>query len=102
MVSKGSAGMARWRRDGKELVYLSNDGGVMSVALSANPAFQPGRPELLFRLPPAFSFTSPTGTPGTIADATSDNQRFLVAMPVVSDTRNELTVVVNWPAALKR
>ena len=31
MVSKGSLGMARWRSDSKELVFLSADGAIMSV-----------------------------------------------------------------------
>jgi Tol biopolymer transport system component/predicted Ser/Thr protein kinase len=100
IVSKGSAGMARWRSDGKELLYLSNQGDVMAVPVSSDPVFQPGPPELLFRVPVAAFAASPN--PGGIMDATTDNQKLLVEVPVAENARGEFTVVVNWPTALKR
>jgi hypothetical protein len=52
MVSKnGSAGMARWRNDGKELIYLSTDGSVMSVDVTADSAFHASLPKVLFQMP---------------------------------------------------
>jgi hypothetical protein len=101
MVSKnGSAGMARWRNDGKELVYLSTDGAVMSVDVTADTAFHASLPKLLFQFPR--TVLSMTNTPGAISDATRDLQRFLITVPAQVNVRPEFTVVLNWQAALKR
>jgi len=101
MVSKnGSAGMARWRNDGKELVYLGTDGSVMSVDVTADTAFHASLPKLLFQFPR--SVLAMTNTPGAISDATRDLQRFLITVPAQVNVRPEFTVVLNWQVALKR
>jgi Tol biopolymer transport system component len=101
MVSKnGSAGMARWRSDGKELVYLSTDGAVMSVDVTADTAFHASLPKLLFQFPR--SVLSMTNTPGAISDATRDLQRFLITVPAQVNVRPEFNVVLNWQTSLKR
>ena len=100
MVSKnGSAGMARWRNDGKELVYLSSDGAVMSVDVTADSAFHASLPKMLFQFPR--SVLAMTNTPGAISDATRDLQRFLITVPAQVNVRPEFTMVLNWQAALK-
>ena len=99
LVSKGSAGMARWRRDGRELLYISNQGEVMAVPVSSNPVFKPGPPEVLFRVP-ATVFGA-TVNPGGIIDATGDNQRFLMEVPVIENPHAKFAVVVNWQAVLR-
>jgi hypothetical protein len=69
MVSKnGGAGMARWRNDGKELVYLSTEGAVMSVDVTSDTAFHASLPKMLFQFPR--SVLAMTNTPGAISDAT--------------------------------
>ena len=100
MVSKGALGMPRWRADGKELTYISSDGRMMSVDVTLNPVFQSSTPRQLFQLPRAFLGLSQT--PGTLADSTRDLKRFLIAMPVQEAGRQELTVVLNWSANMKR
>jgi Tol biopolymer transport system component len=101
MVSKGSLGMARWRSDSKELVFISADGAIMSVDVTAGLAFQASQPKLLFQLPSSVLALG-GATPGARMDATRDLQRFLVTVPAQSNTRPEFTVVLNWQAALKR
>ncbi|HET9361511.1 MAG TPA: hypothetical protein VFO58_17285, partial [Vicinamibacterales bacterium] len=49
--SNGTLGMARWRADGRELIFLGTDGGVMSLDIAEGPVFQASAPRLLFRLP---------------------------------------------------
>ncbi len=49
LLSNGTLGMVHWRRDGRELVYMSLDGAVISVSIGTGPAFQAGTPQLLFR-----------------------------------------------------
>jgi Tol biopolymer transport system component len=101
MVSKnGCAGMARWRNDGKELVYLGTDGSVMSVEVTADSAFHASLPKLLFQFPR--SVLAMTNTPGAISDATRDLQRFLITVPAQVNVRPEFTMVLNWQTALKQ
>jgi Tol biopolymer transport system component len=82
----------RWRADGKELFFLSPDGGMMSVAIPAGGPRQAARSTLLFS----------TGLAGSAAfdqfAPAPDGQRFLVRRPVgaqASDTA-PVTVIVNW------
>jgi hypothetical protein len=49
MVSRGGGGVQpRWRRDGKELFYISPDWTMMAVPVSTTPVFQAGVPQALF------------------------------------------------------
>ena len=100
MISNGSEGMARWRRDGKELYYITADGSIMGSEVTTNPVFSVGVPRLLFKLPQSFS-QDRTSTPGARVD-TPDGQRFLVLMPTAENTASEIDVVLNWPAGLRR
>jgi Tol biopolymer transport system component len=101
MISRnGGAGMVHWRRDGKELYYLASDERVMAVEVSASPVFHAGLPTPLFTVPPEFLRVS--FTPGAFADVTPDGKRFLFAMPVEQDTREEFTVILNWRPEFKK
>jgi Tol biopolymer transport system component/predicted Ser/Thr protein kinase len=101
MVSKGSLGMARWRSDGKELVFIGADGAMMSVDVTSGVAFQASQPKQLFQLP-SNVLAIGGSTPGARMDATRDLQRFLVTIPAQNNSRQEFTVVLNWQSALKR
>src|SRR5436190_20437086 len=48
-VSKGGGVMPRWRRDGKELFYISPDSQMMAVDVTIGPEFMSGNPHPLFR-----------------------------------------------------
>ena len=100
MVSNGTLGMARWRADGKELLFLSADGAVMAVDVGAGPAFQASAPVLLFKLP--LEFVSLSMNPGLLADVTRDHKRFLVSMPPRQGGQAGFTAVLNWQNALRR
>jgi hypothetical protein len=54
----------KWRRDGRELYYLSLDGKLMSVSISS-PAFTAGRPVELFQTPPTVNAAQPHETIAT-------------------------------------
>jgi eukaryotic-like serine/threonine-protein kinase len=81
-----------WRRDGRELFYLSADQKVVSVALRSDAGrFEAEAPRVLFSAPLA----SPPGinaTPGRYAVST-DGQRFLINSAAEAET--SITVVVN-------
>jgi Tol biopolymer transport system component len=95
LVSRGgSAGMARWRSDSRELIFMGGDGSVVSVDVTGTPVFKAGAPQPLFQLPRLF--TAQLATPGALADATRDLQRLIVAVPSEAGRRQSLSVVLNW------
>ena len=96
----GGIGMVHWRKDGKELYYLGTDGNVMAVEVSTTPTFHAGNPRALFEVPQAFLRVS--ATPGNLAAVAPDGQRFLFAMPVQQNDREEFSAILNWPEKLKR
>jgi Tol biopolymer transport system component len=99
MVSRGSRGMARWRGDSKELLFLNTEGEVVAVDVAQGPAFQASSPKQLFQMPLELLSNA---NPGTLADATRDAQRFLLVMPVQENAQRELAVVLNWQNTLKK
>jgi Tol biopolymer transport system component len=70
---KGGANWLSWRQDGKEIYFVTRDGQVMAVDVTAGPKAQAGTPRNLFR----------TSDPlAGVGDVSPDGQRFVVAMPV--------------------
>jgi Tol biopolymer transport system component len=92
MVSKDGGYNPLWRRDGKELFYLSLVGTAMAVDVNTSGVFQAGVPKVLFKLPP--------GVPSW--DVSADGRRFLTVVPTASGAQSKFTVVLNWQAALKK
>ena len=99
MVSRGTRGMARWREDSKELMFVSGDGEIVVVDVAAGSAFQSSAPKKLFQMPLELLSNQ---NPGTMADATRDAQRLLFVMPVPDSAQRELAVVLNWQAGLRK
>jgi len=92
VVSKGGGVMPRWRRDGKELFYISPDWKMMAVDVSTIPTFQSGTPHALFdtQMVDTGIRTGPMSW-----DISSDGKRFLI----ISDNSQEtssLNVILNW------
>ncbi|HEV2386423.1 MAG TPA: protein kinase [Candidatus Acidoferrales bacterium] len=87
----------RWRRDGKELFYLALDNEIMSVEIAEQGAsFAAGKVQPLFRANP---------TPGHLDwmyDVSADGKKFVVASQGGAQVAAPLTLVVNWPALLKK
>ena len=92
LVSRGGGAQPRWRRDGKELFYISADSQMMSVEVSTRPTFQSGTPHPLFQ-----SDIVDTGIrTGPISwDLAPDGKRFLIITPDSSET-STVTVALNW------
>jgi hypothetical protein len=92
-ISTGGGQYPQWGAGGLELFYVSPDFKLMTVSLKLGAdSVQPSPPRELFPLPA-------TEIGGSPYDATPDGQRFLVsAIP----PRTSLTVIVNWPAMLKK
>jgi Tol biopolymer transport system component len=101
LVSKGGGNQPQWRRDGKELFYISADSKMMAVDVTTTPAFQNGNPKALFGAP---IFGTGTG-PATRYDVTPDNRKFLIntrGTEAAAAPAGSMTVVVNWQMGLRR
>ena len=96
-ISRDGGARPRWRRDGKELFYVSPAGTLMAVPLAAGHAFQPGTPTPLFE-----TKFSPNNINAYPYDVSPDGQRFLVITPREELGASPLTVVLNWDAGLKK
>ena len=86
----------KWRRDGRELYYLSLDGKMMSVSIEG-PPFNAGRPVELFQTPLAVNRAQPTRD--RRYDVAPDG-RFLMVVPSAAGPATPYSVVVNWTAAM--
>jgi Tol biopolymer transport system component len=97
-ISTNGGVQPRWRRDGRELLYFTPDGKLMSVDVTLTPSFKPGPPRQLFQAPILFGGTYSIQSRW---DVTSDGQRFLViASP--NETSSPVSVVLNWQSLLKK
>jgi eukaryotic-like serine/threonine-protein kinase len=91
----------RWRRDGRELFYLAGDTLMAaSVAADANH-FSVGRVERLFDARPVHPANN-ANLPFTVYDVSADGQRFLINTVDDSAGVAPLTLIVNWPALLRK
>ena len=98
-VSTSGGAQPQWRRDGKELFYLTPDRKLMAVEVNGTgPTFVPGVPKPLFDAHVSSVFP---GNANYYA-VTGDGQRFLVNTLVGESAPVPFTVVMNWTAGLKR
>jgi eukaryotic-like serine/threonine-protein kinase len=94
LVSRGGGVQPRWRRNGKELFYISPDSKMMSVQVNTGAVFQSGTPHPLFD-----TDIVDTGIrTGPLSwDISADGNRFLIITPQSSNAdTSSLTVVLNW------
>jgi dipeptidyl aminopeptidase/acylaminoacyl peptidase len=85
----------RWRHDGKELFYIREDGTLMAVPIHVSAAtVTAGQPRRLFQS----TFTTRLQTP---FDVTSDG-RLLVMADVDDPMPQAITLIINWPASLRK
>jgi serine/threonine protein kinase len=97
-ISTGGGAQPRWRRDGRELFYISPERKVIAVDIKADAStFEVGTPKALFqtRLP---SYPSPRN----YYDVSADGQRFLMINLPEEAASTPITVVINWTAEVKR
>jgi len=94
-VSSGGGCQARWRKDGKELFYLTLDGKLMVAQVKTGAALETSVPRPLFQtginLTPLWDQYAVTG----------DGRKFLVNEPVKAAVE-QISVVIDWPAGLPR
>jgi len=85
-----------WRRDGRELFYLGSNNTLMAREVRAGATFELGPPQRLFQTNLSLSAV------GGAYDVSIDGKSFLVADRTAVGPAPPITVVLNWPALLKR
>jgi Tol biopolymer transport system component len=112
-VSTSGGILPYWRRDGGEIVFaiaMSGSANITVDAVEISPTgseLHPAPPKVLFKtqwLPNAVSVIGQiTAAGGSRPYAMSaDGQRFLILKPVVPYSESPVTILANWPAALKK
>jgi serine/threonine protein kinase/Tol biopolymer transport system component len=91
-VSTDGGQAPHWRRDGKELFYLTPDGTMMVVELKPGEKFDAGAPKPLFKADPLWKDY----------DVTADGQRFLFIASAPGTQLLPFAVSLNWTADLKQ
>ena len=94
LVSTSGGAEPRWRRDGRELFYVSIDGKLMAAAVGGDQRFEASAPQMLFQ-----TAVRPSNNPFHVwLDASADGQRFLIKRAAEPSDSSALTVVLNWLA----
>jgi Tol biopolymer transport system component len=97
-ISRGGGMQPVWRKDGRELYYVSPERNLTAVAVKsggADFAFEPGRPLMAART----AGWEGGNAMGAQYAATTDGQRFLISTAAEIPP---ITVMVNWASALTR
>ena len=93
-VSAKGGGAPLWRKDGKELFYITLDGKFMSVDVKCGAKLETGVPKVLFQVP------FPVDVRTILYCVAENGNKFILGEPV--DSNGSITVVLNWTTGLKR
>jgi Tol biopolymer transport system component len=96
-VSNAGGDQARWRGDGKELFYLSNEGRIMAVPVKIGANFDAGTPIALFQANPREMVAT---SEQFCYDVSKDGQKFFINTQLKT-AMTPMSVVLNWGAKLK-
>jgi eukaryotic-like serine/threonine-protein kinase len=91
-ISLDSGAQPRWRKDGKELFFVSRDRKVMAVDIQTGLGVTVGVPHTLFE----------TKINAPYWDVSADGQRFLLATATALTADSPITVVLNWWAGIRK
>jgi eukaryotic-like serine/threonine-protein kinase len=98
-VSREGGEEPRWRRDGKELFYLSREGKLIAVTVKTGSNFEAESAATLFqthaRQPSSFmdAFSY---------DVTADGQKFLINTRIDEPSSAPLSVILNWATEMDK
>jgi Tol biopolymer transport system component len=97
-ISSGGGTQSRWRGDGKELFYISSGGRMMAVPVQLmGESFERETPRQLFEARWLVGLST-----NYTYDVTRDGKRFIAIQPAEGETSEPLTLIANWPAALRK
>lgn len=92
-VSNSGGTEPRWRRDGKELYYISLDGKLMAVQVKTEPTFEANIAQPLFQ---TYAREHISSTDSYSYDVSPDGGRFLINTQAGERTSVRPTVLLNW------
>jgi serine/threonine protein kinase/Tol biopolymer transport system component len=96
-VSRDGGFNPKWTADGRQIIFHGYPDSRFTMAVDVRQngaAFEAGVPQVLFQGPPAGDY---------MWDVTPDGKRFLVAVPQgESSAQAPISVMLNWPAQLKK
>ncbi|HYL64091.1 MAG TPA: hypothetical protein VE077_15870, partial [Candidatus Methylomirabilis sp.] len=97
-VSTNGGNYPRWRRDSKELYFLSLDSKIVAASIA-----EQGTSIAIGNVKPLFSVNIAPGiSPGNPFDVSADGLKFVVVSQAGLQAPPPLTLVTNWPALLKK
>lgn len=91
-VSSGGGGQPQWRRDGKELFYLTRSGTLMAVSLDWGGSLRIGPARPLFR----GHFVGGLMDDRAVYAASDDGQRFLLTSIDPAQASRVISILANW------
>ena len=98
-VSSGGGQQPKWRGDGRELFYLSPQGKMMAVPVNLGNTVDAGMPMALFQAHPR----QPVSAVDVFTyDVSRDGRRFLIITQVEHSGASPMSVILNWPAQLRK
>jgi len=95
-ISTLGGNQPRWRRDGRELFYVSADQRLMAVPVRIGFSFEAGAPQALSEITVASSLGG-----SFLYNPAANGRRFLVSERAAGE-KPRISVVLNWQAGLKR
>jgi Tol biopolymer transport system component len=98
-VSSAGGQEPRWRRDGKELFYISAEGRMMAVQVTTGASFEASSPVALFQT----HRRQPVSAQDVFSyDVSGDGQRFLILTKVDEANAAPLSVLLNWASEMEK
>jgi eukaryotic-like serine/threonine-protein kinase len=94
-ISRDGGSFPRWRGDGREIFFVTDERALMAVDVKADEAFTAGEPKPLFMARHKQSVYRDY-------DVTPDGRRFLVNVRSGDEAVAPITLVLNWTATLER
>lgn len=92
-ISQSGGSQPRWRRDGRELYFISEAGRIMAAPIGAGSSFDAG-------VPVDLSIETERDITGSryVYDVGDLGRRFLVIRRTTRESPSPITVTLNWPA----
>jgi dipeptidyl aminopeptidase/acylaminoacyl peptidase len=92
-VSASGGSRPRWKRDGREIYFVSPDNEMITTPVRLAARVEIGEARPLFRI-------DPTGW--SDYDVTADGERFLAVARIPVQDADAIAVTANWPSLLPR
>jgi len=98
-VSTDGGQQPRWRRDGKELFFLSPDRKMMAMSVKDSSKLEFGPPKVLFQ---TRAHEPITAEEFFTYDVSADGQQFLVNVNAEQNNAAPVDIILNWASGLKK